>query len=147
MTSAPDDDAETMLAASRGLLGLVVRSLAPALKSVRIEDYRVLELLASRGDLEVRDLAEFTGMSALRVDESLRRLSAGGRIAMRGTTGTITPGGHALVDEVTHRRRAEIARLISSLSSDDRGRVREALVLITEAAGEPPPEQLLTLGL
>lgn len=147
MTSSPNEQAEVVLAASRGLLGLVVRSLSPTLHAVRLEDFRVLVLLASRGELSRQDLAHLEGATPLAIEESLRRLSMDGRVDTHGSATVLTARGRALVDEVTERRRTEIAKVLGSLDDASRGRVVEGLRILTQQLGEPAPEQLVVLGL
>jgi len=135
VTSSPNEQAEAVLTASRGLLGLVVRSLLPTLQTVRLEDFRILVILSSRGNLTRQQLANLEGATALAIDESLRRLSMDGRVDVHGSIATLTIRGRALVDEVTERRRTEIAKVLGGLDEDARRRVIDGLQTLAEHLG------------
>jgi len=59
----------------------------------------------------------------------------------------LTENGRRLVDEVTERRRRQVASVLTSLTTDEQQQIIAALELFSTAAGEPTPEDLLTLGL
>jgi DNA-binding MarR family transcriptional regulator len=147
MTANPGHAADAVLAASRALLGMITRSLAPALEQVRIDDFRVLILHSSRAGIERRELAHRTGASLVSVEESLRRLSMAALLDVRDSSCALTPRGRALVDEVTERRRSEIARVLSRLDEPSRQRVLEGFRLFSQAIEEPPLEEPLIFGL
>ena len=136
-----------MLAASRVLFAVMMHALAPTLESIRLEDFQIIALLASRGRLDRRELSQMTGASPLAVDQALRRLAATGRVGADGFLCEVTPRGRAIVDEVTARHRAEIAHVLSGLPDADRAVVVAGLSLLAESSGEPSPEDLMGLGI
>ena len=136
---------DAVLTASRVLVAVAARSLAETEEQVSLAQYRVLVVLASRGPQRLADLAEALAVqpsTATRVSDRLvakrlirrQRASADRREVRLG----LTPAGWALVDEVTKRRRREIARLLSALSVGERQSLVGALRVLAEAAGEIP---------
>lgn len=147
-----DEVVDAVLGASRALVGVAARSLATVAEDVTLAQYRVLVELASRGPQRVADLA-----MALTVDRSTatrmcdrlvrkrlvtRRRSTDDRRVVRIS---LTAAGAALVTEVSHRRRAEIKRIVRRMPASHRQLVVEALQAFSRAAGEVP-EQDWSLG-
>jgi DNA-binding MarR family transcriptional regulator len=150
--SAPEPTpTEAILTASRALLGIVARSLAPALEVVTLAEFRILVLLTSGGSLSVAAIAEHTGSdeaSAVRLLEGLR--GAGWVVASSaqpGSADSVSSRGRALVDEVTERRRGLIAATLANLDGAQQKQLAAAFAGFADAAGEPPVEALLMLGL
>lgn len=149
-TSPRADDqrlTDAALTASRVLVAVAARSLAAHEAEVSLAQYRVLILLASRGPQRLVDVA-----SALEVDAStatrmadrlvrknlvVRRRSGGDR---REVHLELATRGRRLVDSVTARRRAEIARIVGSMPEADRSALIHAFAAFGSAAGEPPDE-------
>lgn len=144
---------EATLTASRALLGAVARSVTGALESVTLPQFRVLIVLATSGPLRTGILAERIGAQQSTFSRSLDRMVAGGWVARAASPDsrreiliTLTSTGRALVDEVTERRRREIATILGRLSAADQAAVESALSLFSAAAGEVSAEELLILG-
>lgn len=144
---------EATLTASRALLGAVARSVTGALESVTLPQFRVLIVLATSGPLRTGILAERIGAQQSTFTRSLDRMVAGGWVARAASPDsrreiliTLTSTGRALVDEVTERRRREIATILGRLSAADQAAVESALSLFSAAAGEVSAEELLILG-
>ncbi|HET6794764.1 MAG TPA: MarR family transcriptional regulator [Acidimicrobiales bacterium] len=140
-----DSVTDAVLSASRVLVSVAARSLAEAEEEVSLAQYRVLVVLASRGPQRLADLAEALAVqpsTATRVSDRLvrKRLVRRQRASAdrREVRLTLTGSGRQLVDRVTRRRRAEIARLIAALDPDERHAVVAALRALTDAAGEVP---------
>jgi DNA-binding MarR family transcriptional regulator len=143
---------DAVLGASRALVAVAARSLADLAEDVTLAQYRALVELAARGPQRPTDLA-----SALRVDPSTatrmcdrlvrkelvqrRRISAD----RRGVRISLTPAGRALVEEVTRRRRVEIAQILRRMPPAERTSALTALRVFADAAGEVP-EQDWSLG-
>lgn len=148
----PEDVVEAFLAASRALVGVAARSLVSLSEDVTLAQYRVLIELASRGTQRITELAEALGVdgsTATRMCDRLvrkqliqRRHASTDRRAVRVS---LTPLGRDLVQEVSKRRRAEIAKILQRLPRSDLTPVVEALRAFAEAAGEVP-EQDWSLG-
>lgn len=144
---------ETTLTASRALLGVVARSISSALDSVTMPQFRVMIVLASSGPMRMGLLAERIHAVPSTFSRSIDRMVAGGWVeridspdSRREVIIRLTSLGRALVDDVTERRRREIAAVLSKMSHEERAALQSALVSFSEAAGEPLAEELLVLG-
>jgi|1186.fasta_scaffold226688_2 DNA-binding MarR family transcriptional regulator len=149
-----ENGTEATLTASRALLGVTARSVAPALDLVTLPQFRTLVVLSTAGPLRIGALAERLHANPSTFSRSLDRLVAGGWVHRSASPGSrrevlirLSPEGRALVDSVTDRRRREIADILARLSVEDQLSVASALELFASAAGETPVEDLLVLGL
>lgn len=154
MTSSTSDASEKTLTASRALLGIVARSVAPALEVVSLPQFRVLVLLSSEGPRRVGQLAERIGANPSTFSRSIDRMVAGGWVARtenpesrREVMLELTDDGRRLVESVTVRRRRAVDEVLTRMSPTDRGALVHALTAFTDAAGEPAVGDLLALGL
>ena len=143
---------DAVLGASRALVAVAARSLADMAEDVTLPQYRVLVELASRGPQRPADLASAMGVersTATRMCERLVRKSLVQRRRERSDRRSVrislAPAGRELVEEVTRRRRAEIARIVRRMPRADRRAVLLALRAFADAAGEVP-EQDWSLG-
>lgn len=148
----PEQLVDAVLGASRALVAVAARSLADLADDVTLPQYRVLVELASRGPQRSADIA-----ATLRVDRSTAgrmcdRLARKGLVQRRREDAdrravriSLSSTGRDLVDQVTRRRRAEIARILRRMPKAHRPAVLEALRAFTDAAGEVP-EQAWSLG-
>jgi DNA-binding MarR family transcriptional regulator len=145
---------EAILTASRALLGVVARSVSPALEFVTLPHFRVLVVLASAGPLRMGTLAERMGANSSTFSRGIDRRVGGGwgerspsPDSRREVLISATEAGRALVDEVTDRRRQAISEILSKMTTEDQRSVLSALEVFSAAASEPAVEDLLTLGL
>jgi DNA-binding MarR family transcriptional regulator len=152
-TPAPDASEET-LTASRALLGIVARSVAPALEAVSLPQFRVLVLLSSEGPTRVGQLAVQVGANPSTFSRSVDRMVAGGWVARsenpdsrREVLLELTDDGRWLVESVTTRRRREIEAVLTRMTAADRTALMTALAAFNTAAGETSVGDLLPLGL
>lgn len=147
-----DELVDAVLGASRALVAVAARSLADLAEDVTLPQYRALVELAARGPLRLADLASALGVdrsTATRMCDRLvrkqlvrrRRISAD----RRGVRISLTGAGRALVEEVTRRRRVEIAQVLRRMPRADRASALRALRVFADAAGEVP-EQDWSLG-
>ena len=147
-----DELVDAVLGASRALVAVAARSLADLAEDVTLAQYRALVELAARGPQRSADLASALGVdrsTATRMCDRLvrkqlvqrRRISAD----RRGVRISLTPAGRALVEEVTRRRRVEIAQILRRMPRADRASALRALRVFADAAGEVP-EQDWSLG-
>jgi DNA-binding MarR family transcriptional regulator len=148
------DPEDATLTASRALLGVVARSLAEVLEMVTLPQFRILVVIASSGALKMGTLAQRVGSSPSTLSRAVDRLETGGWLRREHSPDSrreilihLTPHGEQLVAHVTDRRRREIAEILDQLKPDDRPAVGRAFALFAAAAGEPPPEDVLVLGL
>jgi DNA-binding MarR family transcriptional regulator len=150
-----DDAAAAVLTASRALLAVVARSIAPELHRITVPQFRVLVIL-STAPAPVRngDLAIALGVHPSTFTRNADRLVAAGWVRRsenpenrRETLIALTAAGRKLVDRVTTRRRDEIRTILARLDHDERDLVLRAMGAFARAAGEPHVSDLAELGL
>jgi len=146
--------AEATVTASRALLGVVARSVAGALESVTLPQFRVLVVLAASGPIRSGVLAERMGIQQSTFSRSIDRMVEGGWVERaasperrREVLITLTSTGRMIVDDVTERRCREITTILGRLSESEQAAVQSALLMFASAAGEVPAEELLILGI
>lgn len=140
-----DSSAAAVLTASRALLAVVARSIAPELDRVTVPQFRVLVVLSTAGaPVRNRDLAEALGVHPSTFTRNADRLVAAGWVRRaqnpdnrRETLVSLTAAGRRLVDRVTARRRDEIREILAQLTPSERILVLEAMTAFARAAGEP----------
>ncbi|HET9058679.1 MAG TPA: MarR family transcriptional regulator [Acidimicrobiales bacterium] len=139
---------DAVLTATRALVGVAARSLAPLGEDVTLPQFRALVVLSTQGGQRLAELAQ-----TLRVDPSTatrmcdrlvrkelvhRRRTSDDR---RGVRISLAPAGRELVDQVTRRRRAEIGSILAKLDPDSCDAVLSAMEAFAKAAGEPMPDE------
>jgi DNA-binding MarR family transcriptional regulator len=156
-TSAPrvserEQLVDAVLRASRALVAVAARSLSDLADDVTLPQYRLLVELASRGSQRSAEIAQALGVERSTAGRMCDRLVRKGLVQRRRETAdrravriSLTTDGRALVDEVTRRRRSEIARILRRMPAADQGPVLVALRAFADAAGEVP-EQDWSLG-
>ncbi len=144
---------EATLAASRALLAVIARSVAPALEQVSLPQLRVLVILAGHGTTRSGTLAGLVGVHASTFSRTTDRLVAGGWVrrvpnphSRRETLVELTDTGRRLVASVMQRRRSELAAILRRVAVEDRPAVRAAFETFAGACGEPPLVDLAVLG-
>lgn len=154
MASDSRSAAEATLLASRALLGVVARSLGPALESITLPQFRVLVVLTTTGPIRLGALAERMNTNPSTFSRSIDRMVAGGWVdrnpspdSRREVIVELTETGRVLVEEVTDRRRRELQKILDRLGTAERDKVREALSLLADAAGESTASELLVIGI
>lgn len=140
---------DTLLSATRVLVGVATRSLAGAGTEVTLTQFRPLMVLASRGPQRAIDVAGELGVNPSTGTRVCDRLVGKGLIRRTRRAGdrravwlVLTPAGRDLVAEVNRRRRAELARLLGTIPPACYGYLVESLGAIAEAAGEPDGDDL-----
>ena len=148
------DDSQAVLRASRAMLAVVARSMAPVLDELSLPQFRVLVLLETAGPARVGLLAERLGVLPSTFSRVLDRLESAGWVARapsadsrREVLVTITERGSRLVQEVSAKRQTELDEVLRAIPEADRHRVVEALTAFADAAGEPAAKDLLILGM
>jgi DNA-binding MarR family transcriptional regulator len=143
-TGARDELVDALLAASRALVGVAVRSLAGLDADVTLAQFRAMMVLATRGPQRMVDVAAELNVNpstATRMCERLvrkaliRRERAG--FDRREVSLSLTDAGAAIVAEVTKRRRAELVRIVAALPSGSVEPATKALRDLAVASGEP----------
>ncbi|MFF7984061.1 MarR family winged helix-turn-helix transcriptional regulator [Streptomyces sp. NPDC007901] len=146
-----DVDAVTraVLTASRLLVAVSARSLAEVEERVTLPQFRMLVVLSTRGATKLvtlADLLQVAPSTAMRMVDRLiatgladRQTNPGNR---RETLLQLTEEGQRTVEDVTARRRTEIAAIVERLSPIQRLALVEALGAFNKAGGEPPAPAL-----
>lgn len=141
-----DDAAASVLTASRALLAVVARSIAPVLDQVTVPQFRVLVLLSNSDEpMKHGELATALDVHTTTSTRMIDRMSAAGWVSRavnpasrRETLISLTPAGRELVERVTETRRAEIRTILERLPTTERTAVAAALDAFARAAGERP---------
>lgn len=146
-------DLDEVLAASRGLLGVVARSLTTALEHVTVPQFRLIVLVSTLGPTRAGDLADRLAVEPSTLTRNVDRLVAGGWVERRpGSTNrrevlvAATDRGRALVDEVSERRRRELAEVLERVPEADRAVVVAGMRALRTAMDEPLPEEVSAFG-
>ncbi|ETA00748.1 transcriptional regulator [Frankia casuarinae] len=139
-----DEVTDAVLTASRLLVAVSARSIAAVGEDVTLPQFRMLVVLAGRGPQRAGELAESLDVHPSTATRMADRLVVAGLILRVGNPRNrreviveLTGPGRRLVDEVTARRRAEIATIVARLAPDVRGSLVGALRAFADAGGEP----------
>jgi DNA-binding MarR family transcriptional regulator len=150
--SVEDEVVDAVLSASRALVGVAARSLADVADDVTLPQYRALVVLCGRGPVSMSGLADELGAAPSTVTRLCDRLVRKGLAtrthppeSRREVVAVVTEQGRDLVDQVTKRRRREIARIVEHVPAQRRAPMVRALRAFAEAAGEAP-DQAWTSG-
>ena len=153
MSDAAPEGIDELLAASRGLLGVVARSLAPALEDVTVPQFRLIVLVTALGPTRSGDLAERLAVGPSTLTRNVDRLVADGWVERLPSTESRrevlvgpTDQGRALVADVMDRRRTEIVGLLASLPDEDRASVFAGAAVLRRAMHEPLLEEISAFG-
>lgn len=149
--TALSDDAtavtSAVLAASRLMVAVSLRSLAAAEERVTLPQFRLLLLLDGHGETNLVTLADLllvNPSTALRmVDRLTNRGLIGRRVnpdSRREVLLRLTERGQRIVDEVTARRREEIAAIVARMPGRARTGLVKAMRSFATAGGEPVDE-------
>ncbi len=143
--SAEEQLAEAIILAGRAMAGVAARTVAEATDDLTLPQHRTLVVLAEQGPRHLADLAQALGVSpstATRMCDRLvrKRLITRTRdeVDRREVDLALTPAGRSLVDDVAHRRKTELRKLVGDVPKEERDRLIEALRSVAEAAGEVP---------
>ncbi len=137
----------SVLVASRVLVGVAARSLAAVADQVTLPQFRMLVMLSSRGPLRAGELADALGVHPSTATRMVDRLSADGLVDRHVNPGnrrevilSLSSRGSRLVDDVTRRREEQIAAIVAAMPERQRARLVGALRAFNSAAGEPEVE-------
>ncbi|MEV8129342.1 MarR family transcriptional regulator [Streptomyces sp. NPDC085944] len=141
-----DVDAVTreVLTASRVLVAVSARSLSAVEDRVTLPQFRMLVVLSSRGATKLVALAGLLHVAPSTAMRMVDRLIAAGLADRqvnpdnrRETLLRLTTEGRRTVEEVTARRRTEIALIVERLSAQQRLALVDALTAFNTAGAEP----------
>ncbi|WP_433251890.1 MarR family winged helix-turn-helix transcriptional regulator [Actinomadura nitritigenes] len=148
-----DEVTSALLTASRLLVAISARSLAAVEDAVTPPQFRLLVVLSAQGPAKLVTLAgllEVNPSTALRMVD---RLAAAGLVDRRASPASgrevriqLTAAGRAIVGDVTARRRADIAAVVTRMPPEQRRALVAALRAFNAAGGEPPVTNLARLG-
>ncbi|CNF64357.1 transcriptional regulator [Mycobacterium tuberculosis] len=148
-----DEVTSALLTASRLLVAISVRSLAAVEGAVTLPQFRLLVVLSSQGPSKLVTLAGLLEVNPSTAMRMVDRLAAAGHVRREASPESgrevriqVTPAGRRIVDDVTARRRAEIAGVVSRMPAGQRRALVAALRAFTDAGGEPPVTALARLG-
>ncbi|HEY3685983.1 MAG TPA: MarR family transcriptional regulator [Streptosporangiaceae bacterium] len=133
-----------VLTASRLLVAVSARSLAAVQEHVTLPQFRMLVVLAGEEELKLVALAERLAVNPSTAMRMVDRLTASGLVDRRvnpanrrETALRLTIAGRRIVDDVTARRRAEIASIVARMPAEHRHDLVRALRAFTDAGEEP----------
>lgn len=144
---ADDVDAVTtaVLTASRLLVAVSARSLAAVQETVTLPQFRMLVVLAGGGEMKLVALAERLAVNPSTAMRMADRLTAAGLVERQVNPANrrenllrLTPAGRLIVDDVTARRRDEIAGIVARMPRAQRRGLVKALRAFTDAGDELP---------
>jgi DNA-binding MarR family transcriptional regulator len=144
-----------VLTASRLLVAISARSLGAVEDRVTLPQFRMLVVLAGQREMKLVTLAEHLAVNPSTAMRMVERLVAAGLVDRRVNPASrreillrLTDAGAQIVNEVTARRRGEIAAIVAAMPPGQRAGLIAALQAFTEAGGEPgaPIRDTLTLG-
>lgn len=148
-----DELTSAMLTASRLLVAIAARSLAAVEDAVTLPQFRLLVVLSSQGPAKLVTLAGLLDVNPSTAMRMVDRLVTSGLVDRRASPHSgreirieLTPAGRAVVDQVTARRRADIAEIVARMPPGERSALVAALRAFSEAGGEPPVSDAVPLG-
>ncbi|RMI44116.1 MarR family transcriptional regulator [Actinomadura harenae] len=143
-TAGIDEVTAAVLTASRLLVAISARSLASVEDTVTLPQFRTLVVLSSHGPSKLATLAERLAVNPSTAMRMVDRLAAAGLVDREASPHSgreilirLTEAGRNLVDDVTARRRAELAGVVAKMPGAQREALVTALRAFTEAGGEP----------
>jgi DNA-binding MarR family transcriptional regulator len=151
--AAVDELVTAVLTASRALVGVSARSLAEVEETVTITQFRTLVVLDNLGPINLIALAEELDVNSSTAMRMIDRLLVAGLVTREENPDNrrevllgLTSEGATLVETVTRKRRAEIAKIVIAMPLERRTELVAALHAFADAASEPLARQPSTLG-
>lgn len=145
--------AESVLMASRLLVGIAAQSISLVEESLSLPQMRALVILITQGEMDLSRLAKAMGVHASNATRTCDRLVASGLVERRSNKEdrrhvrmVPTDLGRSLFEEITQRRRVAIAEVLGRMAPSRRVAVARALTEFSRAGGEIGSQDLLTLG-
>lgn len=143
-----DEVVDAVLAGSRAMIAVAVRSLSAVAEDITIAQYRALVVLASRGPQKLADLAAQLAVTPSTAGRMCERLVRRGLVTRhRGHDDRrvvriyLTAAGRHIVDEATRQRRVYLAAVLTEIPEGRRAEVAAGLRAFADAAGEVPDHE------
>lgn len=144
---------DSVLTASRVLVGIAAQSMADVEDTVTVTQFRALVVVAAREPIHLAALAQAMGIHPSNATRTCDRLVAQGLLDRKDNPAdrrhlalTLTEDGRRLVESVLTRRRTAIADVLNKMSAGGRARLAVVLTEFAQAGGEPPMDQLWATG-
>lgn len=138
---------DSALVALRAFVAVAVRALDAAGVSLTIPQYRALAVLSVNGPQTAGRLAGLLGVDPSTVTRMCDRLARQRLIRRRtdpadrrSVTVELTPTGEQVIEDVTHHRRIELAKILRAIPAARRKLLVEVLEQFATAAGETSGE-------
>ncbi len=135
---------DALLTASRLLVAISAHSIAAVDENITFPQFRALVILSNEGPINLATLAGLLGVQPSATGRMVDRLVAAGLIdrlphptSRRELLAALTARGREVVQQVTARRRAEIAQIVEKMPPPERHGLVGALKAFTAAGGEP----------
>ena len=146
---------DAVVRASRVLVGVVARSVAEVEDLVSLPQFRVLVVIASRGSVNLGEVAEGLGVHPSNATRTVDKLVVAGLVQRsddpadrRYLALNLTSRGHDVVERVMNHRRSSIAVVMDNMAPSRRRTLASVLGAFAEAAGEQASdEEAYLLGL
>ena len=146
---------DAVMRASRVLVAVVAQSISAVEDQVTFVQFRMLVVIASRGPLNLGEVAGHMGVHPSNATRMVDKLVTAGLVERtddladrRYLTLTLTPAGHDVVERVMNYRRQAIATVMDAMPASRRRTLASVLESFAEAAGEQPEgEEAFILGL
>ncbi len=146
--SQPDVEVErqvdAVMRASRVLFSVVTRSMQAVEAVLTPPQFRILVIIASRGSVNLGEVAEALGVHASNATRSVDRLVTAGFVERadnpddrRYLVLKLAPKGHDLVERVMAYRRSSFTEIMQQMSPARRRSLAQVLEAFAEAANEP----------
>lgn len=146
-TAVTNDQVESVMRASRALVGITAASIMTVDDVVTVPQLRVMMMIATRGAMNlaaVADALQVNPSNASRLVDRLLRVGLVDRreapTDRRNIALTLTADGQALVDGVIRHRRNAIRRALRQMTPERRDLLATVLEDFATAAGEPAQE-------
>jgi DNA-binding MarR family transcriptional regulator len=146
-------EVDAVVVASRALLAIVARTIAPALEQVSLQQFRVLVVLVGAGPDRLGSLAARLDAVPSTFSRAIDRMEHGGWVTRRPSPDSrreviveVTERGRALVQAVTDARRRELAVVLERVEPSRRRALAAAFEEFAAAAGEPAVDDQLPFG-
>lgn len=146
-TGVTNEQVESVMRASRALVGITAASISTVDDLVTVPQLRVMMMIATRGAVNLAAVAAGLQVSASNASRICDRLLKIGMVDRRDDPAdrrnialTLTPDGQALIDRVVHHRRIAIRRILREMSPAQRDALATALDAFATVAGEPQEE-------